>query len=257
MRDAVATSRPSNLGTPVEPSLKRLRSVVSSSFVESSMVEHPPRMQTNSRVVNPMASMFKAVAEAAEGAVKFKSSASVFNRLGCDMHQSDGIMQLKDNQYQEQSPLLYHKNNDYGDQYAANMTTFEHETGIPFDSTSDNEGFDDVNFTGNRVSRVSQLGSYGGKRGDDSLAAHYSVAKNDDCTLLKKNRNQQQSAATLENSEIVNVNLNAWNPPIPAQYHKPRSGLSMVNENAKMVKIDDGKVSCFTCLQSDETWSFC
>ncbi|CAK8561019.1 unnamed protein product [Lathyrus sativus] len=264
VRDAVATSRPSNLGPSVEPSLKRLRSVVSSSSVESSMVEHPHRMQTISRVANPMAALFKAVEEAAEDVVKLKSSRSVFDRIGCDMYPSYGNMQHEDNQYQDQSPLLYHKEKDSGDQYAANMTMLEHETGFSSNSSSDNEGFDDVNFTDNRVGRVSQLSSSSGKRGEDSLMVHYNVAKNENCRmLLKKNRNQEQSAAAPNTSKIVNisVNVNAWNPSVPAQYLKPReaaelsgyktlnsgigaprSDLRMVNENVKTQKIDNGKV---------------
>jgi len=370
----VAASRPSNLGTTVEPSLKRLRAAVSSSYVESSMVEHPHRMQTISNVV------------------KFKPSGSAFDPIDCDMYPSYGNEQLEDNQYQEESPFLYHEKNDYddqyaanmtmldhetgfqfednqyqeenpflyhekndyGDQYAANMTTLDHETGfqfednqfqeeespflyhektdygdqypanmmtldhetgfqfedkyeeespflyhekndfddqyaanmtmldhetgVPSDSSSDNEGFDDVNFMGNRVARVSQFSSSGGKRGEDSLMGNYSAAKNDDSMLRKKNRNQDQAAAAPNSSKIVNisVNVNAWNPPVPKQYAKPRkvaelsghktlnsgtrapkSGLSMVNENAKTAKIDSGKVSCFTCIQSNDTWSFC
>ncbi|KEH19064.1 RNA-binding (RRM/RBD/RNP motif) family protein [Medicago truncatula] len=365
VRDAVASS---NLGTTVEPSLKRLRAAVSSSYVESSMVEHPHRMQTISNLV------------------KFKSSGSAFDPIDCDIYPSYGNVQLEDNQYQEESPygnvqlednqyqeespflyhekndyddqyaanmtmldyetgfqfednqyqeespFLYHEKNDYGDQYAANMTTLDHETGfqfednqyqeessflyhektdygdqypanmttldhetgfqfednqyeeespflyhekndfgdqyaanmtgVPSDSSSDNEGFDDVNFMGNRVGRVSQFSSSGGKRGEYSLMGNYSAAKNDDSILLKKNRNQDQSAAAPNSSKIVNisVNVNAWNPPVPKQYAKPRkvadlsghktlnsgtrapkSGLSMVNENAKTVKIDSGK----------------
>ncbi|KAL5062296.1 hypothetical protein RYX36_024033 [Vicia faba] len=264
VRDAVATSRPSNLHPSVEPSLKRLRSVVSSSSVESSMVEHPHRMQTISRVANPMAALFKAVEEAAEDVVKLKSSGSVFDRISCDMYPSYGKMQLEDNQYLEQSPLLYHEEKGSGDHYAANMTMLEHETGFTSNSSSDNEGFDDVNFTGNKVGRVSQLSSSGGKRGEDSLMVHYNVAKNDnDKMLLKKNRNQEQSAAAPNTSKIVNisVNVNAWNPSVPAQYQKPRevaelsgyktlnsgigapsSGLRMVTENAKKLKIENGKV---------------
>ena len=293
----MAASRPSNLGTTVEPSLKRLRAAVSSSYVESSMVEHPHRMQTISNVV------------------KFKPSGSAFDPIDCDMYPSYGNEQLEDNQYQEESPFLYHEKNDYDDQYAANMTMLDHETGfqfedkyeeespflyhekndfddqyaanmtmldhetgVPSDSSSDNEGFDDVNFMGNRVARVSQFSSSGGKRGEDSLMGNYSAAKNDDSMLRKKNRNQDQAAAAPNSSKIVNisVNVNAWNPPVPKQYAKPRkvaelsghktlnsgtrapkSGLSMVNENAKTAKIDSGKVSCFTCIQSNDTWSFC
>lgn len=267
----MATSRPSILGTPVEPSLKRLRSVVSKSSAEPSLVERTPRMQTISRVANPMATVMKAVTEAAEDLVKFKSSGNVFDRIGYDMNISDTYSQFEDNyQHLEQNQLLYRQKNGYGDQYA--MTMFEHETDFPTDCSSDIEGFDDVNVTGHRVTRGSQLGSPGGKRGEDSMMAHYSVAKNDDIMHLKRSRVQEQSGAALDTSKIVNisVNVNTWNPRVPAQNQEPRkvaklsgdktlnseigaprSGLRMTNENAKAVKIDDGNVSYFTCIHPE------
>ncbi|XP_061348737.1 nucleolin 2 isoform X2 [Gastrolobium bilobum] len=262
VRDAVATSRPSNSSMPVEPSLKRLRSVVSTSYVDSSLVERPQRIQTVSRVANPMATVMKAVAEAAEDVVKFKSSRSVFDRLGYDMNPSDVNIQIEDNyQHKEQSQSLYLQRADYGGQDAANMTMLEHETGFPSDSTSDNEGFDDVNVMGHRMTRASQFGSSVGNR-DDSLMVDYSVAKNtDDSMLLKQNRDQEQPDTAPNTSKIVNmsVNVNAWKPAGPPQYHElrevvdldgrknlgsetgaSRSGLQLVKENAKAIKISNG-----------------
>lgn len=277
----MATSRPYNSGTPVEPSLKRLRSVVSTSSVDSSLVEHPQRMQTT-RVANPTSTVLKAVPEAAEDAVKFKYSGSVFDRLGCNINRSDGNRKLDDDyQHQEQSQLLYLQRTDYGDQYAGNMSTFQHETAFLSDSTSDDEGFDDVNVMGHRVSRASQLGSSGGNRGDDSLMVHYSVAKNDDENVsLERNRDQEQSAVTPNTSKIVNisVNVNTWKPPGPAQCQEPRkvaeldgqktlnsnigaprSDPRLVKENARALKTNHGNVSCFTftCIHSYHTWTFC
>ncbi|XP_057459079.1 uncharacterized protein LOC130749716 isoform X2 [Lotus japonicus] len=265
VRDAVATSRPYNSGTPVETSLKRLRSVVSTSSVDSSLVEHPQRMQTT-RVANPTSTVLKAVPEAAEDAVKFKYSGSVFDRLGCNINRSDGNRKLDDDyQHQEQSQLLYLQRTDYGDQYAGNMSTFQHETAFLSDSTSDDEGFDDVNVMGHRVSRASQLGSSGGNRGDDSLMVHYSVAKNDDENVsLERNRDQEQSAVTPNTSKIVNisVNVNTWKPPGPAQCQEPRkvaeldgqktlnsnigaprSDPRLVKENARALKTNHGNVN--------------
>jgi hypothetical protein len=69
VRDAVGTPRTPTFGTSVEPSLKRLRSVVSTSAADSALVEH---YQPTSRVPNAMATVIKAVAEAAED-VKSKS----------------------------------------------------------------------------------------------------------------------------------------------------------------------------------------
>ncbi|XP_019443622.1 PREDICTED: uncharacterized protein LOC109347945 isoform X2 [Lupinus angustifolius] len=263
MRDAVATSRPSNPGSSVEPSLKRLRSVVSASSGDSSVVEHPQRVQPTSRVPNPMATVIKAVAEAAEDVIKSKSSGCVFDRLshGIGMNPSYDNSQLEDNdQNQEQNQSKYLRRTDYAGQYAASMTTMEHETGFPSDSTSDNGGFDVVDVMGRRVIGASQFSSSGGNRNDDSLMVQYSVAKNAcDSMHLNQNREQEQpSAAPNASRKIVNisVNVNTWKP---SQYQGPRevvefddrktlesvtggpmSGLRLVKENTNTLKISNG-----------------
>ncbi|KAE9584884.1 hypothetical protein Lal_00024347 [Lupinus albus] len=263
MRDAVATSRPSNPGSSLEPSLKRLRSVVSAYSGDSSVVVHPQRVHPASRVPNPMATVIKAVAEAAEDVIKSKSSGCVFDRLGrgTGMNPSDDNSQLEDNyQNQELNQSMYLQRTDYAGQYAASMTTMEHETGFPSDSTSDNGGFDVVDVMGHRVTGASQFSSSGGNRNDDSLMVQYSVAKNArDSMHLKQNREREQpSAARNASSKIVNisVNVNTWKPP---QYQEPRevaefddrktsesvtrgpmSGLRLVKENSNTLKISNG-----------------
>ncbi|KAK7283865.1 hypothetical protein RIF29_13613 [Crotalaria pallida] len=262
VRDAVATSRPSNLGTAVEPSLKRLRSVVSTSSAESSLVERPQRMQSVSRVANPMSTVIKAVAEAAEDVVKSKSSGSVFDRLGCGVNPLDGNSQLEDNYIrQEQSQSSYFQRTDYNGPYAEDMTTLEHESGFPFDSNSDYEGFDDMDVMGHRVTGASQLGSSAGNMDDDSLMVQYSVAKNsDDSMHQRRNRDLEKPAAAPNTSKILNisVNVNTWKSPGLQQYqetrevadldgHKaldsemgvPRSGLRPIKDNAKAFKINN------------------
>ncbi|OIW07970.1 hypothetical protein TanjilG_20071 [Lupinus angustifolius] len=254
MRDAVATSRPSNLGTPVVPSLKRLRSVVSTSSGESSLVERPQRMPTLSRVVNPMTTLIKAVSEAAEDVVKSKSCGSVFDRLGCGVNPADGNRQLEDNYlHQEQSKSLYLNKTNYDDPYAENMTMLEHESGYPFDSNSDNEGCENMNVTSHGVTGASHFGTSAGNRGDDSLMVQYSVAKNsDDQMHLRHDRDLEQPAAAPSTSKIVNisVNVNTWKSPGLPQYQKlreiaeldgrqaldsengaPRSGRQLINAN--------------------------
>lgn len=62
MRDALGTSK------PTEPSLKRLRSVVSASTQDSSEPEPARKTRSVAKAVNPMATVMKAVAEAAEDA---------------------------------------------------------------------------------------------------------------------------------------------------------------------------------------------
>ncbi|ANM63894.1 RNA binding (RRM/RBD/RNP motifs) family protein [Arabidopsis thaliana] len=79
VRDALAISRPANSST--ESSLKRLRSVVSTSTQNSSDPDPARKIRSVARVVNPMATVMKAVAEAAEDAKKPKSGRSVFDRI--------------------------------------------------------------------------------------------------------------------------------------------------------------------------------
>ncbi|XP_020208664.1 uncharacterized protein LOC109793602 isoform X2 [Cajanus cajan] len=256
VRDAVATSRTSNLGMSVEPSLKRLRSVVSTSAGDSSLVERPQRTQLASRVANPMATVIKAVAEAAEDVVKSKPSGSVFDRLGRGMDTSEDNRQLEDSyQNEEQNHLFYPQRTDYNGQYAANTTMMGDETGYPSDSISDNEELDDINVMDCRVSGAPQISPSVGNRGNDLLM--YSIAKNvDDSLHLKRNREQEQLTASPSSShKIVNfsVNINTWKPP---QHQEPRevaeldgnknfynvrdtrSNMRLVKENANTLKAN-------------------
>ncbi|XP_020208663.1 uncharacterized protein LOC109793602 isoform X1 [Cajanus cajan] len=261
VRDAVATSRTSNLGMSVEPSLKRLRSVVSTSAGDSSLVERPQRTQLASRVANPMATVIKAVAEAAEDVVKSKPSGSVFDRLGRGMDTSEDNRQLEDSyQNEEQNHLFYPQRTDYNGQYAANTTMMGDETGYPSDSISDNEELDDINVMDCRVSGAPQISPSVGNRGNDLLM--YSIAKNvDDSLHLKRNREQEQLTASPSSShKIVNfsVNINTWKPP---QHQEPRevaeldgnknfynvrdtrSNMRLVKENANTLKVSNGNAN--------------
>jgi hypothetical protein len=236
--------------------------VVSTSAADSALVEHYQHVQPTSRVPNAMATVIKAVAEAAED-VKSKSSGSVFDRLGCGMDSSADNSQL-DYQHQEQNQSLHLERTDYDGQYATNTTMTEHETGFPYDSNSDNEGCHDLNVIGRGVTGTSQISSSVGNRGSDSLMVQYSVAKNaDDILRLKQNREQEQSAAAHNTSrKIVNisVNVNTWKPE---QYQEPRevveldghkildkktgesrSNMHLVKENANALKISNGNVRC-------------
>ncbi|GAU12678.1 hypothetical protein TSUD_121700 [Trifolium subterraneum] len=271
VRDAVGTPRTSSLGTSVEPSLKRLRSVVSTSSADSALVEHYQHVQPTSRVPNAMATVIKAVAEAAED-VKSKSSGSVFDRLGCGMDSSVDNSQL-DYQHQEPNQSLNLQRTDYDGQYAANTTMMEHETGFPYDSNSDNEGCHDLNVIGRGVTGTSQVGSSVGNRGSDSLMVQYSVAKNaDDILRLKQNREQEQSAAAHNTSrKIVNisVNVNTWKPE---QYQEPRevveldghkildkktgesrSNMHLLKEKANALKISNGNVNIAPDVQKESS----
>lgn len=275
VRDAVGSPRTSGVGTSVEPSLKRLRSVVSTSSADSSVVEHYQRVQPTSRAPNAMARVIKAVAEAAED-VKSKSSGSVFDRLGCGMDSSADNSQL-DYQHQEQNQSLYLQRTDYNGQYAANTTMVERETVFLSDSNSDNEGCNDVNVIGRGVTGTSEISSSVGNKGSDSLMVQYSVAKKaDDSLRLKQSREQEQPAAACNPSrKIVNisVNVNTWKP---AQYQEPRevveldghkisdneigdsrSNMQLVKENANTLKISNGNVNLAPDVQKESSKAHC
>lgn len=236
VRDAVAMSRPTTTAT--EPSLKRLRSVVSTSTSDSSSIDRPRRLQSIARVPNPMATVIKAVTEAAEDVTRVKSSGSVFDRLGRAMDVSGFHVQTSsfgeaiiedglygdDDQLHKQKRSMYLQRSDRSGQYVGNMTMLENDTGLASDSTSENEGYDDVNVLGRSVRDVSQTGTSGENNGENAMMVEYSVAKNvDDVTRFMRNKDQGQQPAVASNTsqKIVNisVNVNTWKPP---HYQDPR-----------------------------------
>ncbi|GAY36969.1 hypothetical protein CUMW_025700 [Citrus unshiu] len=234
VRDAVGTTRPSNSGK--EPSLKRLRSVVSTSTGESEAIERPRRIRSVATVPNPLATVIKAVAEAAEDVKRIKSGGSVFDRLGRGMDVSDmadeppefGEAVVEDDEYgsfsriQEQTGSAYYDRCDYSRQHDGNMTMLENEPALAFDSMSDNEGYDDINVTGHRVTDVCQSGSSDASKGD-FMMMHYNVAKNADYEMqLTQNKDQDQPVAV----------------EIEARNGKP--GLQLMKENSNLVTVGNG-----------------
>ncbi|XP_050386032.1 uncharacterized protein LOC126802445 [Argentina anserina] len=261
-RDALTTSRQSNLTT--EPTLKRLRSVVSTSTGDSSLVDPPRRLQSVARVPNSMATVMKAVAEAAEDVTRVKYSGSVFDRLsrGMDVIETSGPSAsfreaaTEDVEYEEiheRTRSTYLQRSQYSGQYVG-KTMLDSETGLPTDSVSDNEGFDDVNVRGHRVADVSQTGTSTRNEGDNSLMVQYSVAKNGDDLRRSMNKDPGQPTAPANNShKIVNisVNVNTWKPP---HYQEPREVAKSVQdidagapnsdlrlmENSNLVPVSNG-----------------
>lgn len=226
VRDAVGTSRPSNSVT--EPTLKRLRSVVSLSTGDSPIADRPRRIQSVARVPNPMAAVIRAVAEAAEDVTRVKSSGSVFDRLGRGMDVSENSGQLAsfreasvvDDEFAEvdhthkQTRAAYIQRSDHAGKYLGDMAMLENETGLPSDSTAENDGYDDANLMGHRITDASQTGTSGGKNGENSLMVPYNVAKNvDDVMRVKWNRDEGQPANTSHKIVNISLNMNTWKPP--------------------------------------------
>lgn len=279
VRDAVATSRPSSSAS--EPALKRLRSVVSTSSGDPSVEGHPRRIRSVARVPNAiMATAIKAVEEAAKDVAKSRSSGNVFDRLGGGMHVSqvrDELAEFEEaavedgeygdfNQVSEGTRSTYLQRSKYAAEYVGDMTMLETETGMASDSASDNEVYDDVNVMGRRLVDVSQTGTSGGNKGQDSLMVQYSVAEKSGESTLKPRKDQDQPAPVASNSrKIVNisVNVNTWKPP---HYQEPRevseldsrksvpeneaglgkSGAWLMKENNNIVSAGNGNVRCIS-----------
>lgn len=269
VRDAVGTTRPSNSGKG--PSLKRLRSVVSTSTGDSELFERPRRIRSVATVPNPLATVIKAVAEAAEDVKRIKPAGSVFDRLGRGMDISEmadgpsefGEAVVEDDEYgsfsqiQEQTGSAYFDRRDYSRQHDGNMTMLENEPALAFDSMSDNEGYDDINVTGHRAADVCQSGSSDASKGD-FLMMHYNVAENADYEMqLTRNKDQDQPVVVVSTShEMVNIsaNVNAWKPHQESRVSEydgrksiqeieartGKSGLQLMKENSNLVTVGNG-----------------
>ena len=279
VRDAVATSRPSNLAA--EPKMKRLRSVVSTSAGDSSLDDRPQRLKSVARMPSAMATAIKAVAEAAEDVVKVRSSVNVFDRLGRRSHGMD-LSEVSDQQAEfretgteddgygdfkhipEEICSTHLQRSAYSERYAGNMTMLESETGLASDSASDNEGYDDVNLMGQRIMDISQSGATVGNKDDDSLMVQYSVAKNADegVRTMRSKDHGQPSAVANTSRKIVNisVNVNTWKPANyqggprevkevdgqkPVQENETgtgKSGVRLMKANGNPVLVGNGNV---------------
>ncbi|XP_059651834.1 nucleolin 1 [Cornus florida] len=288
VRDAVGTSRPSKSTT--EPALKRLRSVVSTTTGDSSLEDRPQRIRSVARVSNGMATAIKAVAEAAKGVGKVRSSVNVFDRLGRGTDKPQGSNQLKEfreaavkdvegdfDRIPEETHSDYLQGIDYRGQYVGKMTMLESDTGMASDSASDNEGYDDINVMGRSLKDVSQTGTSGGNKGDDSLMVQYSsVAENADEISRKLRRDQDQPASVANTSrKIVNisVNVNTWKPSHFQEQRETsevdsrksvqeseegdagKSGVRLMKENSNPVMVDNGnaKPAVVTGTESQRT----
>ncbi|GFZ00448.1 RNA binding (RRM/RBD/RNP motifs) family protein [Actinidia rufa] len=246
VRDAVALKRPSSSSS--EPALKRIRSVVSTSYEDPSVEVRPRRLRSVARLPNAMVTAIKAVEEAAKD-VKNRSSGNVFDRIGRGMDVSQASDQLAE--YREGARICW------------GYAMLETNTGMPSDSASDNEGYDGVNVTGHRIMDASQTGISGGNDGEDSLMVQYRVAKNSEQNMRKPRKDQDQPVPVASTSrKIVNisVNVNTWKP---SHYQEPgevsemdtrkpiqgleagaqKSNVWSMKENSKLATVGNGNAT--------------
>ncbi|XP_050210228.1 uncharacterized protein LOC126660670 [Mercurialis annua] len=242
VRDAVGTLRPSDLLK--DPSVKRLRSVVSASTIESSLLDRPRRIQSVARVPNPMATVIKAVQAAAADVVKVKSSRNVFDRLGRKMDISETSEQIGDfrddvvedefdvyeefNQNSNQTQQTYPQRHDYAGR-GRNIGFLDNETGMAAEPMSDDEVYDNVDVMGDRIMDFSETGTSGGNKREDLLNLHYNDSKRADDMHITQNKNSDQPLSAAKAAVNVSMNLNTWRPP---QYQESRGIMKMGNWNS-------------------------
>ncbi|KAF8009771.1 hypothetical protein BT93_J0689 [Corymbia citriodora subsp. variegata] len=219
VRDAVATSRPSD--SAGEPTIKRLRSVVSTSSED--VVDRPPRIRSVARVSNPMATVIKAVAEAARDVRKVKPSGNVFDRLSRAVKVSEPelvgeVAAVEDEEFEDFDQTVEHTGSskpqrlDYDESYDGDMTMMERESTLGYDYISDNEGYDELKVTGH--SDLPQTYIHGGSRHEDSMMMQYGATKQDISSKRKKSMEQLPVTANSSHKMAnIPVNANSWHLP--------------------------------------------
>ncbi|XP_023521470.1 uncharacterized protein LOC111785293 isoform X2 [Cucurbita pepo subsp. pepo] len=212
MRDAVATTKPSNEDKETLP--KRLRSVVSVS--NSDTTNRPRRLQSVAKVPNPMATVIKAVTEAAEDVIRVKSS-SVFDRLGrqsCDMDLTESSGQIAeygvtvgDDKYGELNrtqdrpySATYLGRSNYSGKYAPNEGMFEPETRLASDSISENE---DVNIQGHRVLDDSWTAESGVRKGGNLRTVPFRDVENSEDERMTQYKQKDQPSLVTNSSRDI------------------------------------------------------
>ncbi|KAM7266306.1 hypothetical protein ACFE04_004203 [Oxalis oulophora] len=224
VRDALGSLRSSN--SVNEPSLKRLRSVVSTPASYSPVVEQPPRIQSVASVPNPMSTVIKAVADAAEDVKTLKSSRSVFDRLGPDSIDFPEIADSRRDEHLDydhigeevQSPYLERSNNS-----GADMTMLETETQQPYYFISD-KSYDDADDMDSRFMNASRTGTYAENRDDGIMQEQPAVMAN-------KPRNRMNSS-----------------PHVPAI---GKSGVQLMKDNRTVAPVVNGNAKHVTDVQKE------
>ncbi|CAO2817410.1 unnamed protein product [Amaranthus hypochondriacus] len=216
VRDAVATTRPSN--SVSEPVPKRLRSMVSSSTGNLIEEDNHKRTQSVSRVLNPVATAIRAVAEASRD-VKRVRTRNVFDRLSCGDVSSAHVSVFKEPDAQnddydhidEKKRQIYLQARDNGRHYNTIAPLMDSNTSLESNSVFDSEIYDGVNVASASGVDVSQIDT-----SNDSLMLHYSVAGNSNEITHKARKNEQEllnSASAKRKIVNISMNVNTWNPP--------------------------------------------
>lgn len=256
VRDAVKTTQQSatrseSTSTRSEPALKRLRSVVSTSTIDSAPDEVHQRTRAATRLAGGMATAVRAAAEAANDTTRSRSSRNVFSRLG---HAVDDSLVHKESpgreanrKYSEQNLSLtghdYLERNEHDEESAVEMMGINEQARTASGSGSDNENYSNVEISermtidGSRAHSVSFV-----HQGNDTLMGQHNVApKTEEVARKSRIKDQHPPVAAASNAshKVVNasVNLNTWKLP---HNHSQRSSM-MVDSQIREEKMEAGQ----------------
>nr|KAJ0193178.1 hypothetical protein LSAT_V11C800395100 [Lactuca sativa] len=213
VRDAVTTSQ--STGLTSEPSLKRLRSVVSTPNED---FQSRPKLRSIARVPKAVAVAIKVVTNAAKDVVKVKPSGNVFDRLGRSVEED-----LSD------TPHHHHFNEyrgiaDEDTQITEATVPTYYDARIASNFAYDNEGYDVVDPRGKMgISQIS----------NESVMSDYSAVDVVDGIGSTNANNNKPRRDQNSSNKMVNASSNV-NSGKPSHNPKPRAILE--TENQKLVE---------------------
>ncbi|CAN4080522.1 unnamed protein product [Withania somnifera] len=244
VRDAVATSRPSNFTLAPSPSVKRLRSVVSTSVEDSSLQEHPQRIRSVARGSAALATAIRAVAEAAKDVTKGRSSANVFDRLGYAADVPDPSIQLEESSQvvaedvqdrsfadANETYSTYIHRNDYSGKHIG-KPMLRDDAVVAYDSASDDEADPGSSTVNRRTMNASRTGAPVKNIGENPLIVEHSVAYNGENILDKSQKDQDRpifAPGAPHQPMNIPLNVNTWKSP---QYQEARQTLEIENRRS-------------------------
>lgn len=252
--------------TRAEPALKRLRSVVSTSTDDSLLEEKAQRLRSVARVPVGLSAALKAAAEAAEDVTKDRYSESVFNRLSHDAcvaeptELSSVQPMMEDGEYKnpdqipDSTSAEYYQRSEYDGEFAGDMTMLERGTGMPDDSASDNDGYNNGVIRNRGLNTSKSVSS--ANKDEKPLTLQYVAQDADEVARNTRliDQDPNSTATAKSSSKIVNtsVNVNTWKPP---QYEVPRDA----SEVEKPVIVDESDVSAGKTnprlTKENDTWA--
>lgn len=214
VREAVATAVPD---PATGSSLKRLRSVVSTSASDQSHLDRASRVHSVSRMPNAMATVIKAVAEAAEDVRRAKVPGSVFDRLGHGLDvvapesiemeavHRDEYNDVDFEHFQEEQPRYVERQQLSDDDM---MMVMEREVELVSDYPSEYEQYEEVHIAArDALPQIDPLAK-------DAFTVEHSVVNNcDDRSRLGWNKDEDELPAAANNTVNGLGNVSAWKPP--------------------------------------------